>query len=42
MIFAVTGSREGLMLEEKPGAKEVLLQAKAARSTVCLHAAGHN
>lgn len=37
------GSREGLMLEEKGGAKAGLFQAKAARSyTVCLHAAGHN
>ena len=32
MIFAVTGGREGLMLEEKGGAKEGLFQAKAARS----------
>lgn len=32
VIFAVTGSREGLMLEEKGGAKAGLFQAKAARS----------
>lgn len=31
-IFAVTGSREGLVLEEKGGAKAGLFQAKAERS----------